>query len=196
MDVFEAIYTRRSIRKYQERQIPREDLEKILEAGTFAPNAGGGQRTVICGIRNRSVAASLGAMNLARFDRSRLAGGFVSKEQPSAIDDPAIKNGFYGAPAVCVVFAQDHFLYSVPDAFCCAQNMVLAARALGISSCIVARAEETFDNPVGRQLMERWNIPKNYIPRCFVTLGYIDGEYPAPRERKEGRLRVIDEDWR
>ena len=82
MDVFEAIYTRRSIRKYQKRQISREDVEKILEAGTFAPNAGGGQRTVICGIRNKSLVAQLGAMNLARFDRSRLAGGFVSKEQP------------------------------------------------------------------------------------------------------------------
>lgn len=67
----------------------------------------------------------------------------------SAIDDPSIRNGFYGAPAVCVVFAQEDFLYSVPDAFCCAENMALAACELGISSCIVARAEETFDHPEG-----------------------------------------------
>ena len=37
MNVLEAIRGRRSIRKYQDRQIPREDLEKILEAGSFAP---------------------------------------------------------------------------------------------------------------------------------------------------------------
>ena len=46
MTVSEAIYQRRSIRKFQERQIPKEELKKVLEAGLYAPNAGGGQRTI------------------------------------------------------------------------------------------------------------------------------------------------------
>ena len=192
MNVLETIYRRRSIRKYQNKQIPKEDLQKIMEAGTYAPNAGGGQRTIICGIHNKELTKRLGTLNLARFDRSRLAGSFVSKEQPSTIDDPSIKHGFYGAPTVCVIFAQDHFLYSVPDAFCCAENMVLAAYELGISSCIVARAEETFDNPFGMQLMREWNIPENYAPRCFVLLGYIDGDYPMPKARKAGRSIIVE----
>jgi nitroreductase len=195
MNVLEAIQNRRSIRKYQDRQIPKEALEKIMEAGTCAPNAGGGQRTIICGVHNKELTARLGILNLAHFDRSRLAGGFVSKEQPSNIDDPTIKNGFYGAPSVCVVFAPDNFLYSIPDAFCCAENMTLAAFELGISSCIVARSEETFDNPFGKKLMEDWDIPEHYIPRCFVLLGYVDGDDPAAKPRKAGRIRVI-EDWR
>ena len=118
MTVSEAIYRRRSIRKFQERQIPKEDLEKVLEAGLYAPNAGGGQRTILCGIQNKSLIAQLGQLNLARFDRSRLAGSFVSREQPSTIDDPSIRNGFYGAPCVCTVFSPDTFLYAVPDVFC------------------------------------------------------------------------------
>ena len=44
MTVTESIQGRRSIRKYTDRQIPREELEAIVEAGTYAPNAGGGQR--------------------------------------------------------------------------------------------------------------------------------------------------------
>ena len=147
MNVLEAIRGRRSIRKYQDRQIPREDLEKILEAGSFAPNAGGGQRAILVGVHNRELTSRLGRQNLAKFDRSRLAGNFVSKEQPSTIDDPTIQNGFYGAPTVCVVFGPENFLYSVPDAFCCAENMVLTAYELGISSCVIARAEETFESP-------------------------------------------------
>ena len=131
MNVLEAIRGRRSIRKYQDRQIPREDLEKILEAGSFAPNAGGGQRAILVGVHNRELTSRLGRQNLAKFDRSRLAGNFVSKEQPSTIDDPTIQNGFYGAPTVCVVFGPENFLYSVPDAFCCAENIVLAAYELG-----------------------------------------------------------------
>ena len=192
MTVSETIYRRRSIRKFQERQIPKEDLKKVLEAGLYAPNAGGGQRTILCGIQNKALLAQLGQLNLARFDRSRLAGSFVSREQPSTIDDPSIRNGFYGAPAVCVVFAQEDFLYSIPDAFCCAENMALAACALGISSCIVARAEETFDNPEGRALMQAWGIPEGYIPRCFVLLGYADGPYPGPKPVQDGRIRIVE----
>ncbi|MBQ6434488.1 MAG: nitroreductase family protein, partial [Synergistaceae bacterium] len=41
MDLMTIIKTRRSIRKYQNKQIPSKDLEKIIEAGLYAPNAGG-----------------------------------------------------------------------------------------------------------------------------------------------------------
>jgi len=192
MEFFELIKYRRSIRKYQNRQISREDLEKIMEAGIYAPNAGGGQRSIIVGIRNTELAEKIGKLNVARFDRSRLSGSYVSKDQPSIIDNPSMKSGFYGAPAVCVIFGQRNFLYSVPDAFCCAENMVLAGTELGISSCIVARGEETFDNEMGTALLKEWNIPENYVARCFVLLGYCEGEYPNAKPRKENRSRIIE----
>lgn len=44
MDIIKA---RHSIRKYTDKQISRKDLELILEAGNFAPNAGGGQRSLL-----------------------------------------------------------------------------------------------------------------------------------------------------
>ena len=192
MELFELMKHRRSIRKYQDGQISKADLEKIIEAGTYAPNAGGGQRSIIVGIRNQALAEKIGRLNLACFDRSRLSGGYVSKEQPSVIDDPSMKSGFYGAPAVCVVFAQKNFLYSIPDAFCCAENRVLMAAELGISSCIIARGEETFDNKAGEALLQEWESPSNYIARCFVLLGYCDGEYPQAKPRKENRSRIIE----
>ena len=117
MDIFDLMWTRRSIRKYQDRQIPRQALEQVLRAGSWAPNAGGGQRTMLVGLRDRTLVERLGRVNAACMDRSRLLGGHVSAEQPSIIDDPAIKSGFYGAPAVCAVFAPENFLYSIPDAF-------------------------------------------------------------------------------
>lgn len=43
MSLIDIIKARHSIRKYMDRQIFREDLEKILEAGNYAPDAGGGQ---------------------------------------------------------------------------------------------------------------------------------------------------------
>ena len=99
MELQELIRTRRSIRKYRGEQIPREALEKIVEAGLYAPSAGGRQGTMIVAVRDRALTERLGRLNLARFDRSRLLGSYVSKEQPSVIDDASIRSGFYGAYA-------------------------------------------------------------------------------------------------
>ncbi len=192
MDVLELIKHRRSIRKYEEKQVDRKTLETIIEAGLYAPNAGGAQRSIIIGLQNPELIEKLGKINVALFDRSRAAGRYVSKDQPSIIDDPNIKSGFYGAPTLCIVFGQKNSLYSIPDAFCCADNMVLAAASLDIASCIVARAEDTFDSELGATLMKEWDIPEDYVARCFVLLGYCKGEYPAIRPRKENRSKIID----
>jgi len=192
MNILELMKERRAIRKYQDRQIERADLEKIIEAGLYAPNAGGGQRARIVAVHNKELEERSGTLNLAHFDRSKLAGGFVSSEQPSNIDDPAIKNGFYGAPTVCVIFGSKNFLYSIPDAFCCAENMVLEAMDLGIASCIIARGEETFDNEIGKALLKEWDIPDTEIARCFVILGYCNGGYPQSKPRKAGRYLIVE----
>lgn len=189
MDLIKA---RHSIRKYTDRQISREDMERILEAGDFAPNAGGGQRSMMIGVRNWELTTKIGVMNLAKFDRSKLAGSYVSKEQPSNIDDPAIKNGFYGAPSVVVIFGQNNSLFREADAFCCAENMILQATELGIASCIVSRGAETFLSPEGRELLKAWAVPENYAAICFVILGYMDGEPPHAKPRKPGRVGIIE----
>lgn len=189
MDIIKA---RHYIRKYTDRQISREDLELILEAGNFAPNAGGGQRSMMVAVYNAELTAKIGRMNLARFDRSRLLGGYVSSEQPSTIDDPTIKNGFYGAPTVVAIFGQDGFAFRVADAFCMAENMLLQATELGISSCIISRGEETFISDEGQTLLKEWNIPENYSAVCFVILGYINGEQPHTKPRRPDRIRIIE----
>lgn len=188
----DIIKARHSIRKYTDKQISRADMELILEAGNYAPNAGGAQRSMMIGIRNKALTARLGQMNLAKFDRSSLAGSYVSKEQPSNIDDPGIKNGFYGAPSVVAIFGQSNFLFHDGDAFCCAENMVLQATELGISSCIVSRGAETFASDEGRALMKEWGVPENYSAVCFVILGYIDGEPPHRKPRRENRVKIIE----
>lgn len=192
MNFFDLVKYRRSIRKYQSRQIDRADLEQIVQAGLYAPNAGGGQRAIIVAIHNRALCDKIGKLNLAHFSRENLAGSHVSAEQPSVIDDPSIKSGFYGAPTVCAVFCPQNFLYSMPDAYCCAENMVLAAAELGLASCIVARGEETFDRAADAAYLRAWNIPSHYVARCFVLLGYAQGDYPKEKPRKPGRYQIIN----
>lgn len=189
MDIIKA---RHSIRKYKDKQISREDLEKILEAGNYAPNAGGGQRCVMVALHNKELTTYVGKLNMAHFDRSHLAGSYVSKEQPSTIDDPSIKNGFYDAPCVVCVFSQDNFLFKTADAFCMMENMILQATELNIASCIVSRGYETFNSKEGRKLMEEWEVPSGYACQGFVILGYVDGELPHTKARKPERIKIIE----
>lgn len=188
----DIIMARHSVRKYTDKQISRSDLELILEAGNYAPNAGGGQRSMIVAVRNAELTAKIGRMNLAKFDRSRLIGSYVSKEQPSVIDDPTMNNGFYGAPTVAAIFCQNGFAFRAADAFCMAENMLLQATELGISSCIISRGEETFLSDEGQALLKEWGVPENYSAVCFVILGYIDGEQPHTKPRKPDRIKIVE----
>jgi nitroreductase len=70
--------------------------------------------------------------------------------------------------------------------------MVLQAAELGIASCIISRGEETFAGEEGRELLREWGVPENYSAVCFVILGYIDGEQPHTKPRREGRVKIIE----
>jgi nitroreductase len=190
--LMDLIQARRSIRKYTSQQISREDLETILQAGSLAPNAGGGQRSMLVGVRDAALTRKIGIMNLAGFDRGNLIGSYVSKEQPSVIDDPTMKDGFYGAPSVIAIFGQNNFFFREADAFCCAENMVLQATELALASCIVSRGAETFLSPEGQALLRVWEVPENYSAICFVTLGYIDGQPPHAKPRRPDRVKIIE----
>lgn len=117
-------------------------------------------------------------------------GDGVSVEQPSIIDDLSIKSGFYGCPAlgvVCVPQFMATKVNGIGSAFVCAENMVLEAYDLGVSSCIVGRAEATFSHPEMAALLPEWGLDAEYTPMVFVCLGYINGEYPKVKPRNEGR---------
>jgi hypothetical protein len=70
--------------------------------------------------------------------------------------------------------------------------MVLMAAELGVASCIVARGEATFANDFGQALMKQWAVPEGYVARCFVLLGYCQGDYPSPEPRKAGRSLIVE----
>lgn len=194
MELLELIKTRRSIRKYLTKKIEKEKLEKIVEAGIYAPNPGGRQGTKIILLDNAELIEKIGIVNANCENRNWDIG--VSSEQPSIIDDQTIKSGFYGCPALGMVCIQRDKLKNVNaigSAFICAQNMVLEAYDLGVSSCIVGRAEATFSHTEMNQLLLDWGLDENYIPIVFVCLGYINGDYPKVKPRNEGRVIIVNE---
>lgn len=193
MDLLSMMKHRRSIRKYQNRPVEWEKLEKIAEAGIYAPNPGGRQGTKVIMLDDAELIETIGIIN-ADCENRNWNGRSVSADQPSIIDDLSIKSGFYGCPALGVVCIQKNlktYVNAIGAAFVTAQNMVMEAYALDVSSCIVGRAEATFEKPEMQALLAKWGLDEEYMPLVFVCLGYIDGPYPTAKPRSEGRLLYI-----
>lgn len=193
MELLEMIRQRRSIRKYLDKSVEKDKLEKIIEAGIYAPNPGGRQGTKIIMLEDAALIEEIGIVNADCENRNWNFG--VSTEQPSIIDDKSIKSGFYGCQAlgiVCVPKAKKTEVNCIGSAFVCAENMVLEAYALGVSSVIVGRAEATFQNPNMQAYLATWGLDEDYMPLVFVCLGYINGEYPKEKPRNDGRVIYIE----
>ena len=105
-ELIEKILHRRTIRRFESRQIEEDALQQILQAGLYAPSAGGRQGPMLVVSQDRETNEQLGKIKRAN-SQPRMATGasYVSKEQPSIADDPHLKNAFYGAPTVITMFA-------------------------------------------------------------------------------------------
>ena len=188
MELLELMKTRRSIRKYTKEAVEKEKLEKIAEAGLFAPNPGGKQGTKIIILTDPEIIEKIGIVNADCENRNWDSG--VSSDQPSIIDDKTIRSGFYGCPAlamVCIKRSSADKVNGIGSVFVTAQNMVLEAYDLGVSSVIVGRALATFAQEEMQKLLDTWGLDPEYVPIVFVCLGYIDGPYPGIKPRYEGR---------
>jgi nitroreductase len=183
---------RRSIRKYKPEQIPEDALQAIICAGTYAPSAGGRQSPFIVVCQNETINAELGKINKATFKgRMSTATSYISKEQPSIADNADLPSGFYGAPTVITLFGPKGFLHAEADCYVMAENMVLAAYSLGIGSCIVARAGDTFSSELGERLQKEWGINEGYEARVHITLGCLDSEPPTAKPRRPDKAKRI-----
>ena len=190
-DIFETIMHRRSIRRFAPKQIEEAALQQILQAGLYAPSAGGRQGVIFAVCQDKAVNERLGKIKRANSNpRMATATSFVSREQPSIADDPKLTNAFYGAPTVITLFAPKNFLFSVDDCAVAAENMMLAADALGIGSCYIGQGWTAFDDPYGQEILRQWNVPTDRYAVMQLLLGYAkEGDkHPAPKARKEGRV--------
>lgn len=152
--VLETILHRRAIRRFAPEQIEEEALRQILEAGLYAPSAGGRQGVIFAVCQDREVNERLGRIKRANsHPRMATATSFVSREQPSIADDPNLKNAFYDAPTVITMFAPKDFLFSAEDCAAAAENMMLAADSLGIGSCYIGQGWTAFADPYGQEIL-------------------------------------------
>ncbi len=164
----DILLKRRSIRKYKDTPVPEELLDKILEAGTFAPTGMNRQTPVMVAVTNKETR------------------DILEKENAKVMGDET-KKPFYGAPAVIVVFYIPEVYTSFEDGCLVMGNLLNAAHAVGLGSCWIHRAKEMFNTSQGKELMKKWGIPENYIGVGNCIVGYPD-ETPEAKPRKDGYI--------
>ena len=166
--IIQSLLSRRSVRRYSDRQVPDELLDTVLEVGLYAPSGMNTQGVRLVAVRDKEIRDRLSRLNAAVMGRD---------------GDP-----FYGAPCVVVVLA-DPDIYGgwVEDGALALGNMMNAAHALGLGSCWIHRARQVFDAPEGKELLKAWGLPENLRGVGNCILGYPE-ETPDARPRKDGRI--------
>ena len=162
-DAIEALKSRRSCRDFDGRQITEEELNIILEAGTYAPTGMGRQSPVIVAVQDRETIEYLSKMNAAIMGKGC--------------------NPFYGAPTVLIVLADKTIPTYVYDGALVMGNLMNAAEAVGVQSCWIHRAKEEFESEEGKELLKKWGISVNYEGIGHCALGY--GVKAPLKPRKE-----------
>ena len=174
--IIDNICSRRSIRKYKPDMLPKETIEEIIRAGTYAASGMGTQGSIIVAATNKELRDRLSRMNLK-------AGNEVYNYGWKEGFDP-----FYGAPVVLTVLAdRSNFTY-VYDGSLVMGNLMLAASSLRVGSCWIHRAKEVFDTPEGKEILASLGIRGDYEGIGFCILGYPEGSQPRAPRRKENRV--------
>ena len=177
MDVFEAIHSRRSIRRYRPEPVPRALLEELLLAAVQAPTP------PVSGSAPWSLSVVEGIASLAGYgDRAKT---YARENQPAPhawawSERPDFKV-FWDAPAP-VLFSARHGNPEAPFDCCrAAQNLLLAAHARGLGSCWVGAPLPWLASPgVAAEL----GLPAGFDAVVAIILGYPDEAPPgSPRPK-------------
>ena len=194
-DLLKIIKTRRSIRRYKEKDVPDELLENIIEAGRWSPSGDNGQPWRFIIVRDPETKKALGKIAAEGSGRRFTAEYFTGRMQErfEGLKDPDKKDKAYkkltsgevssflaNAPVIIIVCAKLD-VWDVPyDSAMATQNMVLMAHALGLGSCVVVAPVSDMRDDI--KVMKLLKIPHGYKVIAPLAIGYPD-ESPNPRPR-------------
>ena len=168
--LMETILNRRSIRRYQEKDIPDEVLHKVLEAARWAPSWANTQAWEFVVVKDRSIKEKIQATVNNR-NPSYLA--LVNAPVLLVVCGQLKKSGYYN-DQYPTKFGSEWFMYDLGLA---TQNLCLAAHDSGLGTVIVGLFNH---DRVGEVI----NLPANHEVLVLIPLGYPD-QNPKPPKRRE-----------
>ena len=171
---------RRSCRAFSSQMPERALIEKVCEAGTWAPTGHGKQSPIIVAITRKDLRDKLSEMNARIWNELTVQRGGTPRE---GIDP------FYGAPVVLLVLADRKVPTYLYDGCAVLTNLANAAEAVGLASCWIHRAKEEFDSEEGKAILKELGIEGDYEGIDHLVLGYPAKPIPSPLPRKTEYVR-------
>lgn len=192
-DLWDAMYTQRAIRYWQDKPVPRELIEKVIEAASKAPSGSNLQPWVFVVIDDAEARGKLGDALNAIYEGGPLKDMIAQGQQ---VEDKGQRLMMQGAQSffsklakapVIIVPCLYQLASPTPDPtsleagssiYMAVQNLMLSARALGLGT-VMTTAHSLIDGP----LREATGIPSNAHPVALIPLGYPDANF-GPNKRK------------
>lgn len=198
-ELLRIIQNRRSVRRYSEQAIPSDVLERILEAGIWAPSAHNRQPWRFAVVQSQGIKSTLARMMGEQLRTDRLADG-----DPPAVIEADVNRSFTritGGPVVIVIClsmddmdkyadtrrqSAEHMM-AVQGAAMAAQNLMLAASYEGLGACWLCAP--LFAPQAVRDVL---GLPHDWEPQGLLTMGYPSAD-PKPKPRRPANSVIV---WR
>ena len=171
-EIINAMIERRSCKSYKSDVVPKETIEKIIEAGLWAANGRGLQTPVIIAVTDKETRDKLAKLNAAVMG--------------------ANSDLFYNAPVVLVVLAPKEHPNRVYDGSLVMGNLMLAAHSLGIGSCWIHRAKEVMEMPEGKEILKKVGLEGEWEGIGNCVIGFPDGALKEAQPRTDNRVYWVE----
>lgn len=150
--VMEHLLTRRSVRAFEKRPIPREELEQIVKAGLYAPSG----------------------MNRQTWQFTVVTDPANIRKLSALIETELKREGYdmYAPAAIIIPSNEKESPWGMEDNACALENIFLAAWSFGIGSVWINQLRGICDAPAVRALLTQWGIPADHTVYGLAALGY------------------------
>ena len=187
MEALEAILTRRSTRRYKKEVPDKELLNKVIEAGRYAPSGSNSQTTHFIVFTDEAVLAEMADLVCGEFVKMEIKDDTYISLKNSI--NAAKKGGYvfhYGAPVYIVTANKKGYGNAMADSACALENMMIAANALDLGSCWINQLHWLDENEEIRKFMYRYGLNEEETITGGLIIGYPESGEPVrePLERK------------
>jgi len=189
MPLGEVVFSQRSIRRFKPDPIPVDDIHLMIEAAVKAPNGGNLQLARFLVVTDRTLIHQFGALYHEAWWAKRRDEGFHDHTDLPARFEPAARLADEIVDAPCIVFAFALHNGPADSVVPAVQNLMLAARALGIGS-----VPTTLHPTVMDRFRAMFGIPDDVGFHFCVPLGYPRGKF-GPTTRKPTSETTFLDHW-